>query len=184
MALAALHRLGETTTPSGAPPEQVEAVRGLLARGVNSPWTTSCGRLFDAACGLLGVMPVATFEGEAPMRLESLVTQPVVLGGGWRVADGVLVLDGLLAALPGRAPADGADLFHGTLAAALVDFAVPHVVDGVIALSGGCLMNAVLAELLVRGFAAHGVRALLNRAVPPNDGGLSLGQAFVAAALA
>ncbi|MCA2981905.1 MAG: carbamoyltransferase HypF [Myxococcaceae bacterium] len=184
MALAALHRLGETTTPSGAPPEQVEAVRGLLARGVNSPWTTSCGRLFDAACGLLGVMPVATFEGEAPMRLESLVTQPVVLDGGWRVADGVLVLDGLLAALPGRAPADGADLFHGTLAAALVDFAVPHVVDGVIALSGGCLMNAVLAELLVRGFAAQGVRALLNRAVPPNDGGLSLGQAFVAAALA
>ncbi|MDX2011033.1 MAG: carbamoyltransferase HypF [Myxococcaceae bacterium] len=182
MALSALHRLGSAWTPPGAPEAELPFVRHALERGLNAPLTSSCGRLFDAACGLLGVLPVATYEGEAPMRLESLVTRPVVLANGWRIADGELVLDELLRALPGRSPIDGANVFHGTLAAALVDWATPHVVDGVIALSGGCVMNGLLAELLVRGFAARGVTALLNRAVPSNDGGLSLGQAFVARA--
>jgi hydrogenase maturation protein HypF len=184
MALAAFHRLGRIDVPVGAPEAQVPLVRQALERGLNAPLTSSCGRLFDAACGLLGVLPIATYEGEAPMRLESLVTQPQVLKGGWRIDEETLVLDALLASLPGRSPLDGANVFHGTLAAALVDWATPHVIDGVIALSGGCLMNGVLAELLLKGFAARGVTALLNRAVPANDGGLSLGQAVVARAQA
>jgi hydrogenase maturation protein HypF len=182
MALAALHRLGLDTVPRGAPAEQLALVRQALQRGFNAPWTSSCGRLFDAACGLLGVMPVATYEGEAPMRLESLVTTPTILRGGWRVVDDTLSFDPLLEALVSMNPRDGANCFHGTLAAALVDWATPHVVDGVIALSGGCMMNGVLADLLVRGFADRGVTALLNRVVPANDGGLSLGQAAVALA--
>jgi hydrogenase maturation protein HypF len=182
MALAALHRLGLDAVPRGAPAEQVALVRQALQRGFNAPWTSSCGRLFDAACGLLGVMPVATYEGEAPMRLESLVTTPTVLRGGWRIVDDTLSFGPLLEALVSMNPRDGANCFHGTLGAALVDWATPHVVDGVIALSGGCLMNGVLADLLVRGFADRGVTALLNRVVPANDGGLSLGQAAVALA--
>lgn len=183
MAAAALHQLGRADLiparfRSVGP---AEALVALLDKGVNAPWTTSCGRLFDAACGLLNVKPVATFEGEAPMTLESLVTRPEVLRGAWRVKDGVLDLLPLLDALVGRGPVDGANVFHGTLAAALIDWATPAALDGVIALGGGCLMNQTLTEALIDGFAARGITALIARQVPSNDGGLSLGQAWIAA---
>jgi hydrogenase maturation protein HypF len=186
MASAALHALGRAGeilprfAPLGAGPLLLE----MLARGVQAPWTTSLGRYFDAAAGLLGVRLVASYEGEAAMALESLVTRPEVLPGTWRVEGGVLDLLPLLDALPGRPQGNGADVFHGTLAAALVDWASPALgargLDTVV-LGGGCVMNKVLAELVVGGFARRGVTALLPRAVPANDGGLSLGQAWVAA---
>ena len=161
-----------------------DGVRRLIETGFNAPPTTSCGRWFDAACGLLGVRAVAGFEGEAPMVLESLVRRPTVLAGGWRIADGVLDLTPLLESLLQINAQDGADRFHGTLVAALLDWAMTVLsARGLdrIALSGGCLMNAVLAEGLVEGFAARGITALLPRRAPANDGGLSLGQAWVAA---
>jgi hydrogenase maturation protein HypF len=157
----------------------------MIEGGINSPPTTSCGRWFDAACGLLGIRPNAGFEGEAPMVLESLVRRPRAVPGAWRVSGGVLDLLPLLEVLAtvGDA-AEGADLFHGTLTAALIDWSLPVLREhGLrrIVLSGGCLMNGVLAEGLSSGFAAAGIEALLPRKVPANDGGLSLGQAWVAA---
>lgn len=183
MAAAALHRLGR--------PDEImrrfarfgnsTLLVQMLDQGINCPPTTSCGRWFDAACGLLGLRTMSGFEGEAAMVLESLVTRPAVLPGGWTIEDGVLDLMPLLDALRGLPPAAGADLFHGTLAAALVDWALPAAERAEIALSGGCIMNAVLTESLIDGFARHGITALVPRRVPPNDGGLSLGQAWVAA---
>jgi len=130
------------------------------------------------------VRPVAGFEGVAPMILESLVRRPRVAAGAWRVEEGVLDLAPLLERLLTAADAaEGAELFHGTLTAALIDWALPPLRERNlrrIALSGGCLMNGVLAEGLVEGFAAAGVEALLPRKAPANDGGLSLGQAWVA----
>ncbi len=183
MASAALHRLGraELIVERFSSVGPAAAVCTLLDKHLNSPETSSCGRLFDAACGLLSVKPIATYEGEAPMVLESLVTKPEVLRGAWKVRDGVLDLLPLLDALIGRSPVDGANVFHGTLAAAVVDWAAPYVVDGVVALSGGCLMNQTLAESLIAGFSSRGITPLLCRQVPSNDGGLSLGQAWVAA---
>lgn len=196
MAAAALVALGrgEEVVPRFASFGPAEGVRRMVERGIGAPPTSSCGRLFDAACGLLGVRPVAGFEGEAPMVLESLVRSPAVMDGGWavRVEGGARLLDllPLLGRLAGPSEAmdaqAGADLFHGTLAAALVDWAMPVLEGrglGSVALSGGCLMNAVLAEGLAAGFAARGVRALLPRLAPANDGGLALGQAWVAATL-
>ncbi len=181
MALAALDRLGQAHVPLPGAPDTA-AVRQLLDKDLRSPWTSSCGRLFDAACGLLGVRPVASYEGEAPMVLESLVREPRVLADSWVIADGVLDLLPLLGALLGLAPAEGADLFHGTLAAALVEWATPvaQAHGHVVLLGGGCLLNRVLAEQLVERFARIGITALLPRQVPANDGGLSLGQAWVA----
>lgn len=118
------------------------------------------------------------------MVLESLVRRPTIAEGAWRVAGGVLDLAPLLERLLHINAAEGADLFHGTLAAALVDWAAPELAArrlDRIALGGGCLMNGVLAERLVSGFAERGVTALLPRRAPANDGGLSLGQAWVAA---
>jgi len=186
MAAAALARLGRaseiaTRFHAHGP---AEGVRRMIEAGFNAPPTTSCGRWFDAACGLLGVRAVAGFEGEAPMVLESLVRAPKVADGAWSVADGVLDLAPLLERLLQVNAAEGADLFHGTLTAALADWAMPQLTArrlDRIALSGGCLMNGVLAEGLVSAFAARGVTALLPRRAPANDGGLSLGQAWVGA---
>lgn len=166
------------------PGRDVAAILALLEAG-HVPISTACGRLFDAASALLGIALEARYEGEAPMRLESLVTRPRVLDDGWRLSDD-LVLDPspLLAALIGRDAADGADLFHGTLIAALTDWVTAAAArEGLdhVALTGGCLLNRVLAEGLAHNLAERGLTPLLPGAVPPGDGGLSLGQAWVAA---
>lgn len=187
MAAAALHALGRAgeierrfaTEPLARP------VRLLLAAGIACPPTSSAGRLFDAAAGLLGVSHRQSFEGEAAMRLEALAVTTSVMPGAWQIRDSVLDVLPLLALLAdGIAPANGAALFHGTLIAALTDWAAAAAAKrglGLVALGGGCFVNKVLTEGLVAGLAARGLTALVARAVPPNDGGLSLGQAFVAA---
>ncbi|WP_451981624.1 carbamoyltransferase HypF [Azospirillum endophyticum] len=186
MAAAALVRMGraDEIVPRFAGQGPAEGVRRMIERGINAPSTSSCGRWFDAACGLLGVRATAGFEGEAPMALESLVRRPRVADGAWRVEGSELDLAPLLERLLTVADAvEGAELFHGTLAAALVDWTLPvlRVHDfGRVVLCGGCLMNAVLAEELVAGFRTAGVEALLPRQAPANDGGLSLGQAWTA----
>lgn len=188
MAAAVLHMLGRGGEIAGRFAAQSQAGRlpTLLAKGLNSPLTSSCGRLFDAACGLLGVVPVATFEGEAPMALEKMVTAPAVLLDGWRLnADGVLDFTPLLARLAdGLEPAQGADLFHGTLAAGLADWAVAaartHDVEGV-AFGGGCFFNAVLTAELTTRLRAAGLRPLLPQRLSPGDPAISLGQAWLAA---
>ena len=187
-AAAALHLAGQgEQIPARFGAESLApAVRQLLDRGL-APFTTSAGRWFDAACGLLGLHWHASHEGQAPMALEGLVDAPRVLAGGWRIADGVLDPIPLLAALavPGTSPVAGANLFHGTLAAALAEWigtaARAQRLDTV-ALGGGCLLNRVLAEGLVAGLHAQGLKPLLPRLLPPNDGAISLGQVWVARA--
>ena len=155
----------------------------MLDRGLNVQPSTSCGRLFDAAAGLLKVQPVASFEGQAPMKLEALVTAPQILQGGWRIENGVLDLSALLAHIADQDPVAGANLFHGTLIAALADWVeVLARAEGVeqIALSGGCMMNRVLAEGLERRLRDLGFGVFKPQVLPPNDGGISLGQAWTA----
>ena len=182
MAVAALWRMGLVGEISRRWGARGAALTAMLDARVNTPQATGCGRWFDAACGLLGVRDRSGYEGEAPMVLESLVRAPRVLADGWRIAGGVLDLLPLLEALRGMTPEDGADVFHGTLAAALVALALPALGgDRAIAIGGGCVVNAVLTRGLVEGFAAHGVDVLLPRLAPPGDGGLALGQAWVCA---
>ena len=119
-------------------------VAQMLARSVNCPPTSSCGRLFDAACGLLGIKPIAAFEGEAPMALERLVRRPRAEPSGWRLADGVLDFKPLLARLVDLPAEDGADLFHGTLVAGMAAWvAEAAAATGIrrVVLSGGCFFN-------------------------------------------
>lgn len=183
MGASALHALGrgeEIVSRYGAFAGARIIVR-MLERGVNSPWTSSCGRLFDAACGLLGVMPEAAAEGQAPMALERLVRRPRVLADGWRIGvGGELDLRPLLEALVDREPSDGADLFHGTLTAALAQWAETAGARDVV-LCGGCFFNRVLREGLVDALEARGLRPLLPRTLSPGDGAVSLGQAWAAA---
>ncbi len=158
----------------------------MLARGVNSPVTSSAGRLFDAACGLLGVKLVAEFEGQAPMLLESMVTHPQIQPDGWRIENGVLDLLPVMDALTHMEPHAGADLFHGTLVAALTDWVERAAqVSGIcdIAFCGGCFLNAVIREGLADALERKGLTPRLARAITPGDGAISLGQAWAAGLL-
>ncbi len=186
MAAAALHRLGRGAEIAGRFAAQPHAamLERILERGLNSPPTSSAGRLFDAACGLLGVVPVARFEGEAPMALEAMVRSPRALSGGWTLTDGVLDFLPLLDRLSAMEEADGADAFHGTLVAGLADLAAWGAAQtglSTVGLSGGCFLNRVLREGLVAALREKGLSPLLHRALPPGDPCVSFGQAWIAA---
>ncbi|GGM68232.1 carbamoyltransferase HypF [Dactylosporangium sucinum] len=177
------------------PEAEVGTVRRMVSRGVNCPAASSAGRLFDAVAALLGLADNATYEGEAAVTLE---THAAAHGAApalpWRLTtrDGLVVYDpeptlhGALQALR-----DGADTgsvaaaFHATLAAVTVAVctrAAERHGTAVVCLSGGVMQNRVLVESLVAGLAAAGLTPLVNERVPANDGGLSYGQAAVAAA--
>lgn len=193
MAAAALHALGrgDEIAKRYAAEAAAPMVATMLARGINSPLTSSAGRLFDAAAGLLGVRRRCSFEGQAAMLLEGLADRhgPIAAcADGWRIHDGVLDLLPMLAHLEDcEDAAAGAAWFHATLAAALVDWvatAAERTGIRVVAAAGGCLLNRLLSSALRVGLAERGLQLLEARVLPPNDGGLSLGQAWVAANLA
>lgn len=191
MGVAALQAMGRLGEAAGLFPD-VSAAAPLaraLQGGLSTPTTTSAGRLFDAAAALIGTSVVQRYEAQAAMELEALVDSPRILQDGWRIEGGVLDFAALLGALADRraSPRDAANLFHGTLAAGVAQWAIGLASAAGhrrVVLGGGCLLNRVLAELLSGHLRAAGLEPLLARAVPPNDGGLSLGQAVAARAFA
>jgi hydrogenase maturation protein HypF len=161
----------------------------MLARKLRCPPTTSLGRWFDAAAGLLGVRDLMHYEGQAAMELEGLAVRhgPVdPLPGGYILQehDAVLDFSPILPALMGcQDAAYGAAFFHATVAAGLSEWAIAAARRekvATIAVGGGCAMNAVLITALRCHLDAAGVDLLEARQAPPNDGGLALGQAWVA----
>ncbi len=161
----------------------------MLERAVSSPATTSAGRLFDGVASLLGLRHEVSFEGQAAMALEAVADPSVADAYPLPVVDGPpLVLDwrptveALLAERKrGIHVAVAAARFHNALAAGATEVASRIGVEKV-ALSGGCFQNCLLTDRLAGGLAAAGLRPLLHRQVPPNDGGISFGQVAVAAA--
>jgi hydrogenase maturation protein HypF len=190
MAAAALALLGRThDVPRRFVDEPAAAtVAAMLERGVHAPETSSLGRWFDAASGLLGVQRRMAFEGQAAMRLEGLAEKHGAVAADRSLfaitATNELDLAPLLARLADEGDAAfGAALFHATLAEALaawVACAAGREGLGVVACGGGCFLNALLARLLARALQARGIAMLQARVVPPNDGGIALGQAWVA----
>ncbi|MCX7896767.1 MAG: carbamoyltransferase HypF [Rhodocyclaceae bacterium] len=185
--LACLDRAHEIFERFGEEPAAT-TVATMLAKRFNCPPTSSAGRLFDAAAALLGVRRRNTFEGQAAMALEGLAARQgrvPALPDGWRIdAENRLDLLPLMDFLCDcEDAAAGAALFHATFAAALVDWVaqtaqrvgITHIVA-----AGGCLLNQVLRTLLGEGLHARGLAFFLPEKLPPNDGGLSLGQAWVA----
>jgi hydrogenase maturation protein HypF len=172
--------------------EEVALVRQALAKGINAPLASSCGRLFDAVAALLGVRNVSSFEGQAAMELEMLA-DPTVRSGypfALKMTDGVLVFDprplvrALVEALAGNEdPAECAGRFHVTLAelvrqVCLILRARREI--NTVALSGGVFQNALLTTLVRERLERAGFSVLTHSLVPPNDGGIALGQAAVA----
>jgi hydrogenase maturation protein HypF len=183
-AFASVGRLDEAGAFFASIPEATLLAKSDFVK--KSPLTSSLGRLFDAAAALLGNPQRQDFEGQAAMRLEALVREPQVLPGGYALHDGVVDFSGLLAHLISArpSPVEGADLLHGTLIAGLAEWISAFAKPGEkIALGGGCMMNRVLSEGLAGALRATGFAPLLARKMPPNDGGLSLGQAALARAV-
>ena len=188
MAASALHALGRSDEIGKRFPQRnASGIRALLERGVSTPATTSAGRWFDAAAGLLGVREVASFEGQAAMLLEGLAARHgsvAPLADRFAIHAGVLDLLPLIAAIAdARDPAWAAAVFHATLAEALAQWALAAAnAHGLhtVALGGGCFVNEILTRSLRGRLQAFGLESLEARQAPPNDGGLALGQAWIA----
>jgi hydrogenase maturation protein HypF len=172
-------------------------LRKALTLGVNCPQTSSAGRLFDAVASLIGLRQRSAFEGQAAMALEFAIGEQEWMNDEGRranqaaappvnssfvIRDSPFVLDwspllhALLAGVrEGLSPEVLSARFHAALVEAVVTVArrvgVPRV-----ALSGGCFQNKVLTEQAVRRLRAEGFRVYWHQRVPPNDGGLCLGQ--------
>jgi hydrogenase maturation protein HypF len=164
-----------------------------IDHGLNAPPTSSAGRLFDAVASLLGLRDTADFEAQAAMELEALAEReadrlyPVDIAAAGerfvvRTPDAIRgVVEDLLA---GTAPARIAARFHATLAEVIVRGCVrlrERCGLGRVALSGGVFQNVRLLEAAVARLEEAGFEVFTHRQVPPNDGGLALGQAAVAA---
>ena len=203
VAVAALVEAGCEELIDGTPlAKQIESDRvatiGRLATGASWPRASGAGRIFEAAGALLGVGEVNRWEGEAAARLEALAGPDWRLVAPWpeiSLVDGdggpVLPSSDLLAAVARRV-ADGEDPacvaagFHTSFCRLAVELttSAAGAERGVVALGGGCLVNRILGDRLVEELEALDFEVLLPQNVPPGDGGLSYGQAAIAAVAA
>ncbi|WP_347252133.1 carbamoyltransferase HypF [Legionella sp.] len=185
MAAAVLHCLKkeeEILRRFGEQPQVLGVVQWLKNHAA-LPTTTSCGRLFDAASALLGINTISHYEGQAPMQLESLVTYPEVFSDGWTFTQEQFNFLPMMRHLLDIKPKEGANLFHGTLIAGLADWVMEYVKKTSvkrILLSGGCFLNKVLTEGLSKALENNGLTVYLPQQLPVHDGGISLGQAWIA----
>ncbi|MFO1103014.1 MAG: carbamoyltransferase HypF [Methylocystis sp.] len=187
-ALAKLGRFDASERLFALEPRAIETAR-LIGQGYAPPVTSSMGRLFDAAAALLGLSTRQHYEAQAAMEMEALVVTPRAMEVAFRHLDGELDFSPLLGVLAeGRLSSrEGAELFHGALIEGLSQLVVrAATAQGLdrVALGGGCMLNRILAEGLTERLQGLGLRPLLARKLPPSDGGLSLGQAAMARALA
>jgi hydrogenase maturation protein HypF len=173
----------------------LDLVRRQLDRGLNAPRTSSCGRLFDAVSSLAGLRDRVTYEGQAAIELEGRAAESRSRGGypvefareadRWIVQVAPIIAGVAANRRRGAPAADIARRFHSTLVEA-VRQTCRRLRDesglGRVVLSGGVFMNEILLSESVAGLEADGFSVFRHRLVPPNDGGLCLGQLAVAAA--
>jgi len=198
MAAAVLHELGRNGEIALRFADQPAAatVSTILQRGLNCPHTSSMGRAFDAAAGLLGLCLKIELEAQAAIALEQAAARhvkahgmPPPLPDGWQIDEtGQLNLLPLFAHLADTAEVEqGAALFHATLIAALADWvrqASQRTGIKTIACGGGCFFNKLLTAGLRKQFEAAGLKMLAPELEQPGDTAIALGQAWVAATMA
>jgi hydrogenase maturation protein HypF len=175
-----------------------------VEKGINTPQTSSCGRLFDAVSALLDVRGEISYEAQAAIELEMLATPgwrssenelrlwldeayPYRIdheGAGWIIRVGELLAAIVEQIRAGVTPAKISRRFHATLATVSAEISErirqDHGLNRV-ALSGGCYQNQLLIKLTLSALQRRGFEVLIHGRVPPNDGGISLGQAAIAA---
>jgi hydrogenase maturation protein HypF len=166
---------------------ELPPLRQMLARGLNAPLASSAGRLFDAAASLAGVRQRLAFEGQAAMELEFSIVRGIEASYPFHLGDSdPIVVDWgptLRAILSDAAAGEAAGViaakFHNALAAMIVAVA-RRIGEPRVALTGGCFQNRYLTERAVRLLENAGFRPSWHQRVPPNDGGIALGQVVAA----
>ena len=171
-------------------PEELRLLQEMMERGVRCPRTSSAGRLFDAVASIVELRQLCRFEGQAAMELEFL-TRNVQADGAYPFT---LVSEGASLSLD-WAPAIRAIVedvhhevriavvatkFHNTLVEMMVKVA-QAAGEEKITLSGGCFQNRYLTETAIKRLREEGFRPYWHQRVPPNDGGIALGQVVAAA---
>jgi hydrogenase maturation protein HypF len=174
-----------------------DTVHQMLHKGINSPFVSSCGRLFDAVASLMNMRHSCSFEGQAAMELEALALKgrekgsyPFLIetnpGSPFQIDFRPLVKALLEDISRGREACALARKFHNTIAEAVaagcVHIAQTSGLDKV-ALSGGCLQNVLLWRLFSKRLTQKGFQVFTQKEVPPNDGGIALGQVLLANAV-
>ena len=200
MAISWLHaalgdQLFETELPflRDVPQDQRRLLLQMLHKGVNSPLTSSCGRLFDAVAAIIGLRNQSSYEGQAAMELEALAEGDATAGhypfaifrrNGLASVDPRMTIAAIAGDVARAHPAATiARRFHNTLAEMAVAVCVQiRQETGLnrVVLSGGVFQNRLLSEGVASLLEQRDFSVFTHRLVPPNDGGIALGQAIIA----
>jgi hydrogenase maturation protein HypF len=170
---------------------ELSVISQMLTKSIQSPLTSSAGRLFDAVASLLNLRQFSNFEGQAAMELEFAAMKA---DGGQQpydfwikpASDSLLIVDWtpmvweILDDIKTNANLNAvAARFHNTLTEVIIKVA-KRINQERVVLSGGCFQNKYLTERTIQRLQAEGFRPYWHQRVPPNDGGLSLGQIYAA----
>jgi hydrogenase maturation protein HypF len=172
------------------PETQIAFVDKMLARGIQTVQTSSCGRLFDAVSSIIGLRHEVTYEGQAAIELESVASETAetypfrITARDPCQADMSPTIQAIVSDLGRKVPVTViSGRFHRTVAQVVVEGCQRiRELDGLnrVCLSGGTFQNLLLLNHAVSGLRQRGFEVFVHRRVPPNDGGLSLGQAVIA----
>lgn len=169
--------------------QEAALLRQMLHKNINSPVTSSVGRLFDGVAALIGLRQQVSFEGQAAMELEFAVAPEVEEVYRFNVLDQKpfvidwqpMLLQILLDVQQSIAPSTIAAKFHHTLVEIILHIA-QRIGESKVVLTGGCFQNKLLTELVVKRLEASGFTPFWHHRIPPNDGGLAVGQLLAVAA--
>jgi hydrogenase maturation protein HypF len=178
----------------GVPENHVRVVRRMIESGVNTVPTSSCGRLFDAVAAIIGLRTTVNFEAQAAIELEMIAERgntarypfEIERGPLWQVDFRPMIAQIAREAAEGTPRPAISAKFHNTVAEAIVETCRRIRGETKLArvcLSGGTFQNMRLLGLTVAGLRGTGFEVFLHAKVPPNDGGIALGQAAIAAEL-
>ena len=167
---------------------ELVVIRQMLSKGIHSPFTSSAGRLFDAVASILGLRQRVTFEGQAAMELEFAIEQGIHETYPFKITDSFpsivdwapMIPEILIDLQKGLSLGRLSAKFHNTLTEIILAIA-RRLEEPRILLTGGCFQNRYLIERSVRRLLDAGFKPYWHQRVPPNDGGIALGQIVAAA---
>ncbi|RLB60683.1 MAG: carbamoyltransferase HypF, partial [Deltaproteobacteria bacterium] len=184
---------GSVKVFDGIPVNDLRLVAQATMKGINAPLTSSCGRLFDAVAALLGLRQKVSFEGQAAMQLEMVADPNQIQSYPYQLSrddaqilfDPAQLIDAIIKdMIAGRPVVQISGCFHVSLAE-MIEEVCAEVRQStglsLVVLSGGVFQNCLLTRMALARLEKSGFKVLTHSLVPPNDGGISLGQAVIAA---
>jgi hydrogenase maturation protein HypF len=169
--------------------EEKEIIAQMLEKKLNSYYTSSAGRIFDAVASILGICQFTRFEGQAAMELEfaadgaktdDLFSYTINKHESSYIIDWAPLINNILKGINNKIPTKiMAAMFHNTMAEIIVEIA-KLCGQKQIALSGGCFQNKYLTEKSIRRLMDEGFTPYWHQRIPPNDGGIAVGQIWAA----